>query len=410
MNYGLIGEKLGHSFSKEIHAKIGDYEYELKEIPRELIDSFMEQKDFCGINVTIPYKEAVMPHLDEIDSQAKRIGAVNTVVNRGGRLIGYNTDFLGMRALMEKNGISCEGKKVLILGTGGTSKTARCVAESLHAREIYTVGRTQKEGCLTYEEMYLSHTDADMIIQTTPVGMFPATDGCPVELARFSRLSGVVDAVYHPLRTNLVSEAKGRGIPAVGGLYMLVAQAVFASEYFFDTLYGQKTVDRVYAEIRKGKENTVFIGMPGCGKSTVGSLLAADGRPFFDSDREIEKRIGTSIKEYIDTHGEKAFRDVEEEVIRLLSDQTGCVIAVGGGAVLRESNVKRLKRNGRTVFLNPPLSRLVPTADRPLSNTKEKLQALYDARIDIYRASADMEIIPPDGIDETLAAVKEALQ
>ncbi len=410
MKYGCIGEKLGHSFSKEIHGKIADYPYCIREIPPGELASFMEKKGFIGINVTIPYKQAVIPFLDKIDFGAKEIGAVNTIVNRNGKLFGYNTDFFGMKALMEKNSISCQGKKVLVLGTGGTSKTARCVAKSMGAKSVLTVGRTKKEGCITYEEMYREHSDANVIIQTTPVGMFPAADGCPLDFAPFWNLTGVVDAVYHPLKTNLVLEAEKRGITAVGGLYMLVAQAVFASEYFLDVVHGNAVIEKVYTKMLKEKENIVLIGMPGCGKTTIGTLLAEDGKSFFDSDKEIEKEIGCTIKSYMESHGEEAFRDVEERVIARLSNLTGCVISVGGGAVLRENNRKRLKRNGRTVFLNTPLERLVPTDDRPLSDTIEKLKALYAARIDIYRAIADIEIIPPAGISDTLAAVKEALQ
>jgi shikimate dehydrogenase len=280
MEYGLIGEHLGHSFSAIIHGKIANYPYELKELSQTELPAFMQKKDFKAINVTIPYKQAVIDYLDEIDENAKKIGAVNTVVNRSGKLIGYNTDFFGMKALADKIGVSLEGKKVLILGSGGTARTANAVAASLGADQILTVSRSDKENCITYESVYKDHLDAEYIINTTPVGLYPNQDGTdgqlptPIDLTAFPNLKGVLDAIFNPLRTNLICHAKKNGTAADGGLYMLVAQAVYAAEKFLDTALDKSIIDRIYDELRSQIENIVLIGMPGCGKSTVGKRLA----------------------------------------------------------------------------------------------------------------------------------------
>lgn len=391
--YGCIGKKLTHSFSKEIHKALADYEYELIELAEDEIASFFCQKDFEAINVTIPYKQTVMPYLYSVSDIAKRIGAVNTIVNRNGRLYGYNTDYYGMKALIERIGLSLCGKKVMILGTGGTAKTARVVAEDMGAAEILTVSRSKNDEYISYSDAVTVHFDTEIIINTTPSGMYPDTEAKPIDIAALDRLEGVVDAVYNPLRTNLVLDAKARGLKAEGGLYMLVMQAVVAVEKFLDTKIEKLVADRIFEEIFFSKENIVLTGMPGSGKSTVGKLLGIDGYEFFDTDAEIEKRCGCTIKELIAEKGEKYFRDLESEVISDISKESGRIIATGGGAVLREENVRALKRNGKVFFLNAELSRLVATDDRPLSNTREKLEKLYSERIDIYKATADL-IVP----------------
>ena len=298
MKYGLIGERLGHSFSKEVHSALADYEYELKEIKREDLSSFMLNKEFNAINVTIPYKESVIPFLDEISAEARVIGSVNTVINRNGRLYGYNTDFFGMRSLFEKLGISAKNKKAVILGSGGTAKTASAVLSSLGASLILTVSRTKKEGVICYEELYRKHTDADIIINTTPVGMYPDNESCPIYLECFKNLKGVLDAIYNPLRTKLVLDAQKRGIPAEGGLYMLIAQAVFASEIFLGIKYPETSIEKVYADVLSKKKNIALIGMPSCGKSTVGRIIAERlKREFIDTDEVIVKETGKEIKD-----------------------------------------------------------------------------------------------------------------
>ncbi|MBR2466206.1 MAG: shikimate dehydrogenase [Clostridia bacterium] len=393
MEYGCIGEKLGHSFSKEIHNSLADYAYELREVKKEELGDFMTEHDFKAINVTIPYKEAVIPYLHQTDDAARAIGAVNTVVNKGGKLYGYNTDFYGMSELIRHAGIDLHGKKVAILGSGGTSKTARAVSAHLGATEIIRVSRTASDKAVSYEELYEKHADTEIIINTTPLGMYPDVFGCAVDIDRFPRLSGVIDAVYNPLRTELISNAKERGIKAEGGLYMLVAQGVRASEIFTDTKYDASECERVFKKIEGQKENVVLTGMPASGKSTVGAILAKRlGVPFIDTDALIEKKIGMSIPEYFLKFGEAAFRDREEEVIADVSSLTSSVIATGGGAVLRRRNVHNLKKNGKLFFIDRPLSELIPTADRPLAKNREAIEKRYAERYGIYCATADVRI------------------
>ncbi len=392
--YGCIGKKLTHSFSKEIHAKLADYEYELIELAENEIKPFFEKRTFEAINVTMPYKETAIPYLDSVSDIAKRIGAVNTIVNRDGKLYGYNTDYYGMKALIEKTDIELNSKKVLILGTGGTSKTAQVVAKDLGASDILVVSRSKKENCITYEEATSKHSDAEVIINTTPSGMYPDCDARPIDISAFTSLEGVIDAVYNPLMTNLVSDAKKKGIKAECGLYMLVMQAAFAVEKFLDIQIPKETADNVFRSILASKENIVLTGMPGSGKSTVGKLLEIEGFEFVDTDAEIEKRCGCTIKELISTKGEKYFRDMEAEVIRDISSKSSCIISTGGGAILREENINCLKRNGKLFFINADIERLQATDDRPFSDTYEKLKKLYSERLGIYQATAD--VIVPD--------------
>lgn len=390
--YGCIGKKLTHSFSKEIHAKLADYEYELIELNEDKIESFFREKNFSAINVTIPYKQTVIPYLDSLSDVAKRIGAVNTIVNKNGKLHGYNTDYYGMKALVEKIGIDIKGKKVLILGTGGTSKTARILAEDMGASDVITVSRKKSENYVTYEEAVNNHSDADVIINTTPSGMYPDCDSVPIDISAFGKIEGIVDAVYNPLRTNLVLNAESKGIKAEGGLYMLVMQAVVAVEKFLDTEIPKTVADNVYASVFASKENIVLTGMPGSGKSTVGKLLTLDGFTFADTDEEIEKRCGCTIKELIENKGEKYFRDIETQVIKDVSSKGCQIISTGGGAVLREENIRSLKRSGKLFFINADFGRLLPTDSRPLSDTADKLKILYDERIDIYKNTADVTV------------------
>ncbi len=419
MKYGLIGERLPHSFSREIHSHCADYTYELCELKKEELAPFMKRADFLGINVTIPYKKDVIPYLSALDPVAARIGAVNTVVRRGGKLIGYNTDFFGLLSLVRRLGVSLLGKKALILGTGGTAATARAVLTHLGADPILSVSRHPGEGEVGYDEAVLSHADSAFIINTTPLGMYPYADGregqsgTPIDLAHFPSLLGVLDAIYNPLRTSLIVEARERGIPAEGGLYMLVSQAVIASRIFLgeepqDILKDPEVAhltDRVFQKIRAEKENIVLIGMPSSGKSTVGALLShALGRPLLDTDAEIEKEVGTDIPTLIRKRGEGAFRDIESKtVISLANTQSGAVIATGGGAILRDENLLALRRTGRIYFLDRPLPLLLPTEDRPLSDTREALTARYHERYARYLLASDVKV-PNGGTAEEAAA------
>ena len=395
MEYGCIGKKLGHSFSKDIHALLADYKYELTEIPEDSLSDFMKNADFKAINVTIPYKEKVIPYLSYISPEAEAIGAVNTIVNSGGRLSGYNTDFAGMRSLILKTGIDPEGKTALILGTGGTSRTAAAVLKSLGAKEIKRVSRSGKDGALTYDEAYKNYSDAEIIVNTTPAGMFPDTEGVSVDIEKFPRLTGVIDAVYNPLRTNLILSAKKRGIKASGGLYMLVAQAFYAYRHFTGDEGDESVIDKIYQKILSEKENIVLTGMPGSGKTTLGRIIAKKtGKTFYDTDDEIKKMFSLSPDEIIKSEGEAAFREKETAAVKKLSDLTGAVIATGGGAVLKEENITAFKRNGKIVFIDRPIEFITPTADRPLSCDTEKLSARYSERYPVYLGTADIKIVP----------------
>lgn len=404
MKYGCIGEHLEHSFSKEIHNALAPYEYEICEVERNHLDIFMEKHDFLAINVTIPYKEMVIPHLYYVSDTAKEIGAVNTIVNRDGKLYGYNTDHFGMSALIKRMGLELSGKKVAVLGSGGTSKTACAVAKDMGVSEIIKVSRSAKEGACTYEELYRNHENTEIIINTTPCGMFPHPHEMPIDLDRLPCVKGVVDAVYNPLRTLLVSEAKKRGICAEGGLFMLVAQAVRASEIFIDTKYSEKDTEKVYKKVLSEKENIVLCGMPGSGKSTVGALLAKElGRPFIDTDSLIVEQTGTEISDIFANQGEKVFRDIEEKIIReKVLSISGAVIATGGGAILRENNVRALKQNGKLYFLDRPLMDLMPTDDRPLASTAEAIKKRYEERYELYKAVSDIRI-DCDNLPEKIA-------
>ena len=405
MKYGCIGEHLPHSFSKEIHAEIASYAYELKELTPEELPAFMAAKDFLGINVTIPYKQAVIPFLDHIDETAEAIGAVNTVVNRGGELWGYNTDLFGLTRLIRRAGLDLSGCKVLILGTGGTSRTAAYAAEALGAGQILKVSRTGRDDAVSYEDALRDHSDAEIILNTTPCGMYPHPDAQPLSLRSFGSLRGVADVIYNPLRTRFILEARALGLPAEGGLYMLVAQAVRASELFLDTAYPEDLTDRVYARILRRKENLVLIGMPGSGKSAVGHILAEKtGLPFCDTDQLIVEKAGKPITEIFRDSGERAFRDLESEVIRDLSLRGGIIVSTGGGAVLCPENVTVLKQNGRLFWLDRDPDALIPTDDRPLADTADKIRSLYQKRYPVYKSAAD-EIIPVHDVPEKIAEI-----
>ena len=406
MEYGLIGEKLPHSFSKEIHEKLAGYDYQLKELSPAQLPDFLKKRAFKGVNVTIPYKQAVIPYLDEIDDKARAIGAVNTIVNREGKLIGYNTDYDGMVALIRHAGLSLAGKTVLILGTGGTSKTAMAVAADLGAASVQRVSRTGKDGAISYEEA--QRLPVQILINTTPSGMYPNPDGQPMDLSRFGWLEGVLDAVYNPLRTRLVLQARDNGARAQSGLYMLVAQAAVACEHFLGEKLPAGALQTVYRAIHGEKQNIVLTGMPGSGKSTVGRILAREmGREFVDTDTEIIRLAKKPISDIFAQRGEAYFRDLESQVIAQLAQRTGLVIATGGGAVLRAENVRRLRQNGRIYFLDRPVEDIVPTDDRPHSRDREALEKRYAERYPRYVTAADTRI-PVNGSADTVAkAIRE---
>lgn len=411
MKYGLIAEKVGHSFSADIHKRLFGYDYELKAISRNSLEEFLKIREFDAVNVTIPYKEAVIAHLDYVNPKALEIGAVNTVVKRDGKLYGYNTDFMGMIAMITREGIAIKDKKVIVLGSGGTSKTALFVARELGCAEVYRVSRSGRDGCITYEGARSSHSDAEVIINTTPCGMFPETGVAAVNVNDYPSLEAVVDAVYNPLRSKLVTDALNKGIKAVGGLYMLVAQAAYAAELFVDKTVEKERVDDIYRDMLASKQNVVIVGMPGCGKTSTGKLIAeALGFQFIDTDKEIETRTGRTPNEIITESGEPAFRDIESEVIKEVSKLQSRVISTGGGSILRKENIDNLRSNGRIYFLDRDIESLCITSDRPLSSTYESLKKRYDERYDIYCSCCDKRIVAVDGKQLNANAILEDLK
>ena len=400
--FGLIGKTLKHSYSKIIHSALGDYPYELYEIEEEQLESFVKS-DIDGFNVTIPYKKAVMKYLDEIDESAKRIGAVNTVIKRNGKIYGYNTDFYGMVYMLQEAEITLSNKKVMILGTGGTGNTAKAVAEFLNAREIIIVSRS---GAVNYQN-YKEHKDTEIIINTTPVGMYPSVMNTPIDLECFARLDGVADVIYNPDKTVLTLSAKKKNIKAVNGLSMLVAQAKLAMELFLDEKVDDSIIERTVQKLRKERRNLVLIGMPGCGKSTIGKAVASYlGKDFIDTDEEIVKREGRSIPEIFETDGEDYFRKVESEVLKEVCNGGGRVIATGGGIVKREENSLPMRLNGVVCWIRRPISKLA-TEGRPLSLNEQALIKMYDERKDNYAKFSDAVI---DNVTDIETAIKEVIK
>jgi len=407
--FGLIGKKLGHSFSGLIHEKLGRYSYELWPIEKEKLHDFMTNADFDGINVTIPYKKDVIPYLDEISEEARLCGAVNTVVRRDGKLYGYNTDIFGMKNMLRRAGIALKDKNVLILGSGGTSGTARCLCKMEGAKRIERVSRTAKDGAISYEDA-LTRKDTEVILNTTPVGMYPNMGISPIDLTAFPKLEAVADAIYNPLKSQILLEGEKLGVRTTGGLSMLVSQAMYAARLFVSDDSVLDCCEEITKDIYSSKENIVLTGMPGSGKSTIGKALAdAMGREFFDSDEEIVREAGKPIPQIFAEDGEGAFRDLESRVIRSLGEKEGIVLATGGGAVLREKNIDILRGNGRIFFLDAALATLVSTADRPLSSTPEALRQRYEERYDIYRATADVIVPVTRNLEENLKAIQKEI-
>ena len=389
MEYGLIGAKLGHSHSPRIHRLLAGYDYQLKELSEEELPAFLEARDFKGLNVTIPYKQAVVPYCSALGEGAQRIGCVNTLVVRpDGSLFGDNTDYYGFCCTLRRAGIQVEGRKALVLGTGGTSLTASRALEDLGAREVLRVSRS---GPIDYTNVY-DHTDAQLIVNTTPVGMYPNNGARPVDLSRFPRLEGVADVIPNPAVTALGFQAKELGLPLADGMPMLVAQAKRACELFTNSSLPEGRLEEVLAQVRRDVTNLVLLGMPGCGKTRVGQLAAqALGREFYDSDQLIEAQAGKSIPEIFATEGEDAFRALECRVLAELGKKTGVVIATGGGWVKRPENLAHLRQNGFLCRLERPLAAL-STDGRPLSASPEALARLLEEREPLYAAAAQATV------------------
>ena len=406
MEYGLIGEKLGHSFSKTIHEMIADYKYELKEIKKEDFKSFMEKKDFKCINVTIPYKKDVIPYLYFSSDEAKKIGAVNTIINKDGKLYGYNTDYYGLKLLIEKQNVNLTDKKVLVLGTGGTSLTAKAVLNDLNVSKIYQASRQEDEDYISYDDIY--YYDINYIVNTTPVGMYPKNSGCLVDVTKFKNLIGLVDVIYNPLNTNLVLSGKEASLKSNGGLYMLIAQAVFEIKLFKNIEIEDSVIDEVYHKLLKEKLNIALIGMPSCGKTTIAKKLSKMlNKELFDSDTLIENKVGLEIKDYIKNNGEAKFREVEKEVIEEVSKHNNSIISTGGGVILNKINMTNLKQNSIVVFVDRALELLTPTKSRPLTSNYSDLKKKYDERIDLYRGYSDVIVDNNGLLDNTVNKIVE---
>lgn len=405
--YGLIGEKLGHSFSKWIHEKLADYTYNLLPLSKEEFKTFMNEKNFSAINVTIPYKMDVIPYLDEIDTHAKTIGAVNTIVNFDGKLHGYNTDFSGFLYLLQHNSIDVYEKKVLVLGKGGASKAIIAVLNYLGAKEILTVYYKNSPDTVTYEECKKNHSDADVIINTTPVGMYPNIDNSPIDLNDYKKCSAVVDVIYNPIRPMLIVQAQNLGIKAIGGLEMLIAQAKYAVEIFQNRKIADTEIQRIYEELLLERSNLVLIGMPSCGKTAIGEELSKKtGKKMVDIDAEIVNEIGMSIPEYFSRYGEEAFRKKETEVTKRVSKENGIILSTGGGCIKNPVNIDYMKLNGRLIFIERDIESLSTDDSRPLSKDKESLQKLYQERLPLYKKYSEASICN----DGTLEKAVEMLE
>lgn len=387
--YGLIGGKLGHSYSKIIHEQIADYTYELMPLPTEAeARAFMEKRTFAAINVTIPYKQLVIPYCDVVDPKAQAIGAVNTIVNRDGKLYGYNTDYAGFAYLAKAHGVDFAGKTVLILGTGGTHSTVTAVCRDGGAKEILTASRTGKDGALLYSEA-MHRRDVQIVVNTTPCGMYPNVGQCLIDPKAFPRLEAVLDVIYNPFRTELLLRAEDCGVTAAGGFEMLVAQAVFAAEHFTGkTLDSAAIIPDVSRRLRHELANVSIIGMPGCGKSTVGAALAKRlGKKFVDLDAEIERRTGYTIPDIFAQEGEAAFRRYEADVLADIAKGNSQVIACGGGVIKNPANSRALRQNGPVLWVRRPLERLA-TGGRPLSKGGAALKQLEAERTPLYSAAS----------------------
>ena len=416
MKYGLIGEHLGHSFSKQIQTRIAeienvkDYDYQLVELDKEEFKEFMEKKDFKGINVTIPYKKDVIPYLDEMDESAKAIGAVNTIINVDGKLKGYNTDFGGFLYMVKAHNVHMEGKKVLIIGNGGACAAVKAVCKHENAKDIVIVSRSANRGAISYDEMYTSHLDADIVVNTSPVGMFPNIVNAPIDVSWFHKLECVLDVVYNPILTRLCFEAQEADIKRVIGLEMLIAQAKYAFEIFENMSFDDSIIDEIKKEILKDRCNIVLIGMPSAGKTTIGKMLEEKlGKEFFDLDDMIIAKAGKSIPEIFQESGETGFRAIETEVAIEASKMNNKIIATGGGVVKHKVNMDFLRLNGITIFIDRDIDKLISSdPNRPLSSSKQALQQMYKERYPLYQKYATYVAVNNANIDETVDDIVNA--
>lgn len=399
MKCGLLGRSLSHSYSPQIHSMLGDYSYSLWEHEPEDLADFLKIGDWNGINVTVPYKKDVIPYLDELTPIAQKLGAVNTVIRRNGQLIGHNTDYSGFLAMVKASGLAVYGKKALILGSGGASNTASAVLKEMGANVIVV----SRNGINHYGNLHL-HRDASLLVNTTPVGMYPRTGTAPVDLDLLPNLEGVLDVIYNPARTKLLLDAESRGLVAMNGLLMLVAQAKEAAEWFTGTSISDHVIPEIQRTLRRQMENIILIGMPGCGKSTVGKLLAEKlGKEFVDADTVTSEMAALPIPEIFAEFGEAVFRNQETSALRYLGMQSGKVIATGGGCVTQSRNYPLLHQNGTIFWIQRELNAL-PTEGRPLSQSMA-LEEMYRTRKPLYEAFSDYEINNDGDLEDTIRAI-----
>ena len=416
MKYGLIGENLGHSFSKQIQTRIAelqnvkDYQYDLVELDQEQFIDFMRKKDFKGINVTLPYKKAVIPYLDEIDESAKTMGAVNTIVNRDGKLYGYNTDFGGFLYMVRAHNVHMEGKKVLLIGNGGVSAAVQAVCKHEKAGQIVVVSRNAALGTVSYDEMYTSHLDADIVVNTSPVGMYPNIANAPIDVSWFHKLECVLDVVYNPILTRLCFEAQEMDIKRVIGLEMLIAQAKYTFEIFENMSFDDSIIDEIKKEMLKDRCNIVLIGMPSAGKTTIGKLLQEKlGKTFVDLDDMIIEKAGKTIPEIFQESGESGFRAIETEVAIEASKMNNMIIATGGGAIKHKVNMDFLRLNGITIYIDRDVDKLISSdPNRPLSSSKQALQQMHKERQPLYQKYAAYVADNNTNISETVNDIVNA--
>ena len=400
MRCGLLGKKLGHSYSPQIHSYLGNYSYHLFEKAPDELAEFLRSGDFSGLNVTIPYKKEVLPYCNALSDRAEALGAVNTIVRQeDGSLIGHNTDFFGFHSMLLRSGIHVADKKVLVLGSGGASATVVAVLRQMKANVIII----SRSGENNYQNLHL-HADASVIVNTTPVGMYPNVGISPLNLDLFPNLEGVLDVIYNPARTQLLMDAEKRGIPAQNGLWMLVAQAKESAEWFTGQQISDECIANIHGILRRQMENIVLIGMPGCGKSTLGKLLAErTGKQFVDADAEIVRKAGIPIPQIFATVGEEGFRKLETEVLSELGKESGLIIATGGGCVTRPNNYNLLHQNGHIIWIQRQISNL-PTDGRPLSQ-QTNLETMFAVRKPLYEQFADFSVINDGSLEETITAI-----
>lgn len=389
MKLGLIGHPLGHSWSPQIHAFMIHEEYQKWDLTEDQLDAFMKRHDFNGINVTIPYKQTVMKYLDALDPSAEKIGAVNCIVNRNGKLTGYNTDYLGFTQMVQAHGMDVKGKQTALLGTGGASKAVVYALEQLGAK-VQLVSRSEKPGCITYEQLDQDAAAYECIVNVTPVGMYPKTNESAVELKKFPHVSSVIDIVANPLRTKLMFDAKMLGIPYLGGFEMLVRQAFAADEVFTGRTLDPSLNDACMKYLLHQKRNIVLIGMPTSGKTTLaGMLKERTGREVVEMDDEIAKKLGTTIKQCFAEKGEAYFRQIEMETAEQLQNRDGIIISCGGGVIKNENTMRALSANGIVIWIQRDLSSLFATDSRPLTGNEEYMKNLYQERKGLYQKYCD---------------------